>query len=212
MSAPDVVHGMLTALFTAAALHGLRHGILSPGSGWRSRIDHLLHAVMALAMAAMPWGRVPVGTAQSTFFVAAALWFPLTAVRRRHESQLTATARRLPYAVGMAAMAWMVMPHATKDAPHQTQAKGLPSAHQGAHLACPAGESSPADVVIAVLALCLLTCALRSLTRAMLPVRATKETVDISDAVGTSTLGESYRHFWDGSMALGTAIMLLMPH
>lgn len=209
MSASDVVHGMLTALFTAGALRGLRHGILSPGSGWRSHIDHLLHAVMALAMAAMPWGRLPVG---SMFFVAAALWFPLTAVRRRHESRLTAIAGRLPYAVGMAAMAWMVMPHAREGASHQTQAKGLPSAHHGSDLAGPAGESSSADLVIAVLVLCLLTCALRSLTRAMLPVRAIEETVDTTDAVGTSTLGESCRHFWDGSMALGTAIMLLMPH
>lgn len=181
MSAPDVVHGMLTALFAAAALHGLRHGVLSPRSGWRGRVDHVLHAVMALAMAAAPWGRVLPGRAQTAFFVAATLWFPLTAVRR-HESRLTVTAGRLPSALGMAAMAWMVrMPHAT-------------------------GESRAADAVTAMLALSLLGYALRSLTRDMPTLRSPTQTEC------TATPGECYRHFWDGSMALGTAVMLLMPH
>ncbi|RPK72333.1 hypothetical protein EES45_33285 [Streptomyces sp. ADI97-07] len=55
MSAPDVVYCMLTVLFVAASIHGLRQGLLRQESGWRSRVDHLLHAAMALAMAAMPW-------------------------------------------------------------------------------------------------------------------------------------------------------------
>jgi hypothetical protein len=59
MSAPDVPYGMLTALFAAAALRGLRQGVQSPRSAWCSRIDHHLHAVMALAMTAMPWGSPP---------------------------------------------------------------------------------------------------------------------------------------------------------
>ncbi|MFJ9034019.1 DUF5134 domain-containing protein [Streptomyces sp. NPDC102274] len=213
MSVPDVLYVMLTALFAAAALRGLRHGVLSPRSGWRSRIDHLLHAVMALAMAAMPWGWGLPETAQTTFFAAAALWFPLTAVRRRHESRLAATAGRLPYAVGMAAMAWMVrMPHATAGPSTQTQAGGLPAAHQAPHLARSVGESRAGDVVTAALALCLLACALRSLTRDMPILRSTTETVDTADTVDLSTPSESYRHFWDGFMALGTVVMLLMPH
>ncbi len=74
----------------------------------RDRGDHLLHTVMALAMAVKPWnggGMLP--EAPTTFFTAAALWFPLTAVSRQRQFELTDVARRLPYAAGMAAMAWM---------------------------------------------------------------------------------------------------------
>ncbi|MQY34022.1 hypothetical protein SRB17_19880 [Streptomyces sp. RB17] len=59
MNAIDAVHAMPTALFSAGAVHALRHD--APRSpGWRSRVDHLLHTAMALAMAVMPWrsGRV----------------------------------------------------------------------------------------------------------------------------------------------------------
>ncbi|MFF7597698.1 hypothetical protein [Streptomyces mirabilis] len=70
MSATDVVRCMLTALFAAGAVHALWCGLLSRSSGWRSRGDHLLHTVMALAMAVMPWnggGMLP--EAQTTFSI-----------------------------------------------------------------------------------------------------------------------------------------------
>src|SRR5690349_20786825 len=109
MRATDVVHLMLTALFAAAAGHAVYRGVMSYGVGWRGRGDQLLHTAMALTMAVMPWSREallphPVGT---VFFTTAALWFPLTAVRRRHEARLGAVAGRLPFTAGMAAMAWM---------------------------------------------------------------------------------------------------------
>ncbi|MET8809811.1 DUF5134 domain-containing protein [Streptomyces sp. NPDC004546] len=44
---------------------------------------------------------------QAAWFAAAAVWFPLTAVRRGQEPRPVATAPRLPHAAAMAAMAWM---------------------------------------------------------------------------------------------------------
>ncbi|MEV6176751.1 hypothetical protein [Streptomyces sp. NPDC052015] len=51
----DLVHGMLTVLFALVAVHALRRGVRSPGTGRRDRVDHLLHFAMAVAMAAIPW-------------------------------------------------------------------------------------------------------------------------------------------------------------
>ncbi|MGW4136262.1 DUF5134 domain-containing protein [Streptomyces mirabilis] len=183
MSASDVVRCMLTALFAAGAVHAMWCGLLSRSSGWRSRGDHLLHTVMALAMAVMPWnggGMLP--EAQTTFFAAAALWFPLTAVSRQRQFELTDVTRRLPYAAGMAAMAWMT------------------------HLGHSTG-SKAGGVVTGMLALYLLACALRSLTRDMPVLRRAPGTADSSTGIRAP-----YTHFWHGSMALGTVIMLLMHH
>ncbi|MET7860342.1 DUF5134 domain-containing protein [Streptomyces sp. NPDC005318] len=210
MSARDVVYCLLTALFAAAAVHGLRQGVLSRSPGRRRRVDQLLHAAMALAMAAMPWswGGVLPDAAQTVLFATAALWFPLTAVRRRHESGLLATARRMPHAAGMAAMAWMGwMGHATVGRSHENLAGVLPAAPHAGHLAHAAGEPAAGEAVTAVLALYLLACGLRSLTRQML-----RSAAGPADPVDGPALRESYGLFWDGLMFLGTAVTLLMPH
>ncbi|MFD6961136.1 DUF5134 domain-containing protein, partial [Streptomyces venezuelae] len=55
----DAVHGMLTLLFAAVALHMLWHAVRSPGAGRRDRVDLVLHCAMAAAMAAMPWSPGP---------------------------------------------------------------------------------------------------------------------------------------------------------
>ncbi|MEV0220944.1 DUF5134 domain-containing protein [Streptomyces sp. NPDC050704] len=210
MSATDVVYCMLTALFAAAAVHGLRHGVLPRSAGWRARVDHLLHTAMALAMAVMPWswGRALPELPQTALFAAAALWFPLTAVRRCRESRPAATARRLPYAAGMAAMAWMTHPMAGSS--HETLAEGLPAVHHAAHLGHPGAGSRAGDAITVVLALYLLACALWSLTRDMPTLRTAADTV--VDSVDPSTVGQPYSHFRDGSTTLGTVVMLLMPH
>ncbi|MGW3731227.1 DUF5134 domain-containing protein [Streptomyces sp. NPDC000851] len=185
MSATDAVHALLTTLFMGAAGYAVRHALGPPGSAWRARVDHLLHAAMAMAMAAMPWGPMLPHTGQTVLFTAA-LWFPLTPVRRPGESLPAATARRLPYALGMVAMVWMLRtPPATHHAPA-------------------VGESTTGSLVTAALALCLLTCALRSLTRDMPALRTRSNT--------SGVLPRPYGHFWDGSTALGSAIMLVMPH
>ncbi|WP_413253662.1 DUF5134 domain-containing protein [Streptomyces mirabilis] len=64
---------------------------------------------MARVMAVLPWNRGPwlPRLRQTAFFSAAALWVPLTAAGCCQRSRLSATARRVPYAVGMAAIAWM---------------------------------------------------------------------------------------------------------
>ncbi|MEV6028454.1 DUF5134 domain-containing protein [Streptomyces sp. NPDC052036] len=204
MSAADVVHWMLTTLFAAAGAHGLHHGVLARSSGWRSRVDHLLDTVMALAMRVMPWtwGHMLPELPQTVFFAAATLWFPLTAFRRSQESGLVDIARRLPHAAGMAAMAWMT--YLTAGPGHEILAEGTSAAHHTAHLGHSTGAKG-GDLVTGVLALYLLACALRSLTRDMPTLRGASGTVHVS----TSMCGPC-NHFWHGSMALGTAIMLVM--
>lgn len=186
MSATDVVHGMLTALFAAAAVHALRQTVLTRGSGWLGRGDGLLHAVMASAMAVMPWHRIgdgPSAGRTAFFFAAAALWFPLTAVLRLGGPQWALLVRRSPHAVGMAAMAWMPVRHG-----------GLTDARAG-------------DLVTGVLTLCLLAHALRSLTRDMPALRGTT-----GGAAGPTDLVGPCDRFWQGSTAMGTVIALLMHH
>ncbi|MFF7982810.1 DUF5134 domain-containing protein [Streptomyces sp. NPDC007901] len=133
MSATDVVYSGLTALFAAAAVRALRHALTSRRCGWCSRVDHLLHTVMALAMTVLPWhsghALPELPQTASAFFAAAALWFPLTAGRGRR-SRLTVIARRLPYSVGMAAMAWMTLAMAGPS--HEPPAEGLSSGHGAA--------------------------------------------------------------------------------
>ncbi|MFD8424026.1 DUF5134 domain-containing protein [Streptomyces sp. NPDC059466] len=201
MSASDVIYCMLTPLFAASAVHALRYGVLPRCPGWRSRVDRLLHAVMALAMAVMPWwnlGRVLPGAAPTAFFVAAALWYPLTAVDRRRKSGPAAVVKRLPHAVGMAAMAWMTRPGAAE--PHEALGAEPLTMHQTDRAV---GSMKAADTVTAVLALCLLTHALRLLTRGMPPWR-------VSGSGGVFTVRELNDHFWNGVTALGTAVMLLL--
>ncbi|MGW1544468.1 DUF5134 domain-containing protein [Streptomyces sp. NPDC002309] len=207
MSASDAVYCMLTAVFTAGAVHGLWHGVMSRNIGWRGRGDHLLHTAMALAMAVMPWswGRLLHHTAQVAFFAVAALWFPLTAACRHQESRLAATVRRLPYTAGMAAMAWTA--HTAAGPSHEDLAEAFPAAHHTTGLGHTAGPSAAAEAITAVLALYLLACALWSLIRVMPALRTTPH-----PAAGPHAGQEPYGHFWDGSMALGTVIMLLMPH
>ncbi|MGW5480342.1 DUF5134 domain-containing protein [Streptomyces sp. NPDC004008] len=204
MSAADVVHWMLTTLFAAGAVRALRHGVLARSSGWRSRVDHVLDTAMALGMAVMPWtsGHMLPELPPTVFFAAAALWFLLTPVRRAQESTLVAITRRLPHAAGMAAMAWMT--YLTAGPSHETLAEGLSPAHHVAHVGHSTGAKG-GDLITGVLALYLLACALRSLTRDMPTLRGASGTVDVA----TSMCGP-YNHFWPGSMALGTAIMLLM--
>ncbi|MGW7622954.1 DUF5134 domain-containing protein [Streptomyces antimycoticus] len=130
------MHVILTVIFALAASHALRHGVRSPGTGRRERVDHLLHFVMAVAMAAMAWspGRSLSGRTVTVLFTAAALWFPLTALHHR----TAAIAGRLQPAAGMAAMAWMLRrPHGRAVPSHETLGGGVPVAHAARHSATP---------------------------------------------------------------------------
>ncbi|MFJ3671155.1 DUF5134 domain-containing protein [Streptomyces sp. NPDC090106] len=174
----DVEHGLLTVVFSLVAAHALWQGARFPGDRRRDRVDHLLHGVMAAAMAAMPWslGRVLSGRTAPLLFTAAALWFLLTALDRR-TAHTPAAGARLPSAAGMAAMAWMLSPFHHRN-----------------------------GAVTVLLTSYLLACALRSLTRPMPSLRAVARRTP--GAVAADVYGQT-RH---GAMALGTALMLLMPH
>ncbi|MGW1910228.1 DUF5134 domain-containing protein [Streptomyces sp. NPDC002076] len=206
MNAVDVVYCMLTVQFAAAAIRSLGHGVLR-SSGWRGRVDDLLHTAMALAMAVMPWnwGRMLWEAPLTAFFAAAAVWFPLSAVSRCKKPRLTTMARRLPCAVSMAAMAWMT--RSMVGPSQEPLADGLPAAHPDVHLGHSAGDAKAGNVVTGVLALYLIVCALRSLTRDMPTLGGAAD-----GAAASPSAREAYDHFWAGSMALGTAIMLHMHH
>ncbi|MFL9657194.1 DUF5134 domain-containing protein [Streptomyces sp. PB17] len=205
----DAVHGMLTLLFAAVALHMLWHAARSPGTGRRDRVDLVLHCAMAAAMAAMPWSPGPPlsGRAATVFFTAAALWFPLTA------RTTVVLADRLTSAVGMAAMAWMSRPpsgavpvSASATVRETVAAAGGPAAHHIAAHGHAADASTTATLVTVVLTVYLLGCALRSLTRPMPALRTA------TDHAHRAAAANPYGHVRDGAMALGTAVMLLLPH
>lgn len=203
-----VPHCLLTALFTVTAVHALRQACRPASFGYRGRVDHFLHAAMGLAMAAMPWkhaGGLPVAV-MTWFFLAAALWFPLTATGRR-VGLAPAIAGRLPPAAGMAAMVWMLRkPHTGPETAHGESAGASLPAHHLTTTVPAAGPAGTGPAVTMMLVLFLLGYALWSLTRPMPAMRATTGSTHLAASA------EPYRYVREGAMALGTAIMLLMPH
>jgi hypothetical protein len=189
----DVERGLLTVLFSVVAVHALWQGLRPRGTGGRDRVDHLLHAAMAAAMAVMPWslGRSLPGWTSTLLFTAAAAWFPLTAFDRRPAHAVAAITAQLPSAVGMAAMAWMLRP-----------------SHGGEHVSAGSlgNAAGAATVVTALLTSYLLACALWLLTRPMPSLRSGTDRAH--GAAPTDPYGQT-RH---GAMALGTALMLLIHH
>ncbi|MEU9317249.1 DUF5134 domain-containing protein [Streptomyces sp. NPDC048295] len=175
----DVEHGLLTVLFALVAAHELWQGLRARGIGSRARVDHFLHGVMAAAMTVMPWspGHRLSGRTGALLFTAAALWFLMTGFDRRAAHAVAAIGARLPSAVGMAAMAWMLRPSHDRD-----------------------------PVVTAVLTAYLLGCALWSLTRPMPSFRS------VTEHAHRTAEADPYARTRHGAMALGTALMLLMPH
>jgi hypothetical protein len=210
MNACDVVHVMLAALFAAIAVYEVRQGTRSHGGGWRGRGDHLLHAVMASAMAVMPWNRGVLLShpAEPALFAAAALWYPLSSAVRRHESCVAALVGRMPSTVGMAAMTWMAWPaHSGSGSAQEILAGPQAAAPQSIMPGHAVHLSATAQAVTAALALYLLGHALLSLTRIMPGLRARP-----APLAEPSDLHQLYASFWNGAMALGTALMLLTPH
>nr|WP_202557929.1 DUF5134 domain-containing protein [Streptomyces sp. SID5789] len=198
---------MLTLLFAVVALHVLWHAVRSPGAGRRDRVDLVLHCAMATAMAAMPWSFGPPlsGRAATVFFTAAALWFLLTA------RTAVVSADRLTPAVGMAAMAWMSRPPSgtvpvSAAAQETVAAADVPVAHHTAAHGHAADASTTATLVTVVLTVYLLCRALRSLTHPMPALRTA------TDHAHRAAATNPYGHVRDGAMALGTAVMLLLPH
>ncbi|AZP14953.1 DUF5134 domain-containing protein [Streptomyces aquilus] len=203
MGTPVVlVHCLLTLLFVAVLLHGLARGVGSPRTGFGVRVDRLLAAAMAVSMAAMPWTDVRAGPAAVAggVFTAGAVWFVLPVGRRREAEGTAAMTHRLPHAAAMAAMAWMLrVPHTGTGPAH---------AHRGsaAHCALGAGVPLAGSAITLSLASCLLAYALWSLTRPMPSLRSAVSAARRAAAAAPS------RHVSEGAMALGTAVMLVLPH
>ncbi len=108
MSAADVLYDTLTALFAAAVMHTLRHGAVSRSPRRHGQGDHLLYGTMALH--GQGHGAVD-GDA-------------CCAVRRFQMSRPTANAPWLPYAAGMALMAWTM--HSPAGPSREILAAGSP--------------------------------------------------------------------------------------
>ncbi|MEE6170180.1 MULTISPECIES: DUF5134 domain-containing protein [unclassified Mycolicibacterium] len=119
---------IVTALFVISALE-CGYAIATGHRSWTHVVGHLLHFVMAVAMAVMAWPR---GAALPTmgpmvFFAAAALWFAAIVVT-------TAAHRAVAgyHAFMMLAMAWMyavmnggLLPGQTMSGHHDTQASAM---------------------------------------------------------------------------------------
>ncbi|MEV8089637.1 DUF5134 domain-containing protein [Streptomyces nigra] len=199
-----LVHCLLTLLFVAVLLHGLALGVRSPRTGFGDRVDRLLAAAMALSMAAMPWIDVRAGPAAVAggVFTAGAVWF-LLPVGRREAGGTTVTTHRLPHAAGMAAMAWMLR---VSYGAGEAHAHPGPAVHPAGPGAPGAGVPLGGSAITLSLAFCLLSYALWSLTRPMPPLRS-----GVS-ATRRAAAGAPSRHVGEGAMALGTAVMLVLPH
>ncbi|MFJ8357247.1 DUF5134 domain-containing protein [Streptomyces sp. NPDC093984] len=201
-----LVHCMLTLLFVVVLVHGWAQDVRAPKLALRSRVDQLLHAVMALSMAAMPWVTIHAvaGGLLSGVFTVAALWFLLPADRRAG-NRAAAVVHRLPRAAGMAAMAWMLRTPHTGTA-HDHLHGALPASGPILLNGQEAGHLPSGSAITLSLASYLLACALWSLTRPMPTLRSAVSTARRAAAA------TPLRHIDDGAMALGTAVMLVLPH
>ncbi|MDQ0605368.1 hypothetical protein QF037_009713 [Streptomyces canus] len=199
-----LVHCLLTLLFVAVLLHGMAPGVGSPRTGFGARVDQLLAAAMAVSMAAMPWIDLRAGPAAVAggVFTAGAVWFVLP-VGRREASRRAAMTHRL-HAAGMAAMAWMLrVPHTGTGPAH---AHLDSAAHSTGPGALDAGDPLGGSVITLSLASCLLAYALWSLTR---PMPSLRSAVSAARRAAAATPSQ---HVSEGAMALGTAVMLVLPH
>ncbi|MFE2889135.1 DUF5134 domain-containing protein [Streptomyces graminifolii] len=204
MSTPLVlVHSMLTLLFVVLLLHGLARDVGTRGTGFRVRADRLLRTAMVVTMAAMPWidlGAGPAAAATGAFTVGA-LWFLLPF--GRPVGGAAAVAHRLPHAAGMAAMAWMLHgPHTAAGHDHIQAAAAHVTASDGL-AAAPLHDGSAGTLALAS---GLLVYALWSLTRPMPSLRS------VASAARRAAAATPARHVGEGAMALGTAVMLVLPH
>jgi len=206
MGTPVVlVHCLLTLLFVAVLMHGLARGAGSPRTGLGVRVDRLLAAAMAVSMAAMPWADVRAGPAAVAggVFAAGAVWF-LLPVGRREAGGTAAMTHRLPHAAGMAAMAWMLRaPHTGTGSAHPHLGSAAHSTGRGV---LGAGVPLAGSAITLSLASCLLAYALWSLTRPMPSLRSA------ASAARKAAAATPSRHVGEGAMALGTAVMLVLPH
>lgn len=95
---------VVTGLFLFGAVG---FALVTDRRSWTSVVSHGLHVTMTIAMATMAWSEAPrlPPTPAEAFFLAAALWFLVTAVLAAR--MVGASLVRGYHALKMAAMAWM---------------------------------------------------------------------------------------------------------
>lgn len=157
ISAPGL-RWILTAALAVLAAYALWRAVRASRRSVGGGISHLLHAVMAVAMAVMCWpsGMELPAAPQVFFFVAAALWYPVAAAAGRSGRSVPSggggsprTPRllaALPHTVVMASMAWMLYAmDASMSGGHHASAAmghGHGSSGGGHHGAAPSGLST----------------------------------------------------------------------
>ncbi|MFG3259973.1 DUF5134 domain-containing protein [Streptomyces sp. NPDC048172] len=212
MIAATGLRWILTLAFAALAVHGTWRAVRA--SRWPYRLSHLLHAVMAVAMAVMAWPRgmeLPAGP-QVAFFAAATLWYLVAALVWPDGAGRARELRAaLPHAAAMGAMAWMLHAMAQAmdgmgDAPASGAGGG---GHAGGHhhggggadsLATMSLTEPSARVTAALLAALFLAWALWWLARGF----------DTARAAGPATVERAYDLLCHGAMALGMAVMFVL--
>lgn len=151
ISAPGL-RWILTAALAALAAYALWRALRASRRSVSGGISHLLHAVMAVAMALMCWpsGMELPAVPQVFFFAAAALWYPVAAAARPSggggSARSSGLLAALPHTAVMAGMAWMLyaMDASMSGGHHASSAMGHGhgSSGGGHHGAAPSGLST----------------------------------------------------------------------
>ncbi|ART71531.1 DUF5134 domain-containing protein [Mycobacterium dioxanotrophicus] len=136
---------IVTALFVVSALE-CGYAIVTGHRAWTHVVGHLLHFVMAVAMAVMAWPRgaaLPT-TGPMVFFAAATVWFvAITVATARHRAVAGY------HAFMMLAMAWMyavmngrLLPGQPMSGHHDAPASAMAMDMPGMDMSAAAGASS----------------------------------------------------------------------
>ncbi|GAA2083543.1 DUF5134 domain-containing protein [Streptomyces albiaxialis] len=228
MIAATGLRWILTLAFAALAVHGTWRAVRAPR--WPYRVSHLLHAVMAVAMAVMAWPRGMELTAgpQTAFFAAAALWYPLAALAWPGDAGRARELRgALPHAAAMAAMAWMLdaMARAMDGMSPASHTGGGGGGHAGGHhhgggadsLATMSLTAPGARAAAGLLAVLFLAWALWWLARGFDEARAApvgtpygRTPAPRTAPSRTSVPHRAYDLLCHGAMALGMAVMFVL--
>ena len=221
MIAATGLRWILTLTFAALAAYGTWRAVRAPRV--TGRVSHLLHVVMAVAMAVMAWPRGMEAPAapQIAFFTAATLWYPAVALlgRDRTSSRARELAHAFPHAAAMAGMAWMLvaMDRAMDAMDGMGGAHGAAASggggHAGGHhhgggtdsLATMSLTEPGARLAAGLLAAFFLACALWWLARGFDHARAVPE-----PARATGDAHQAYDLICHGAMALGMAVMFVL--
>jgi hypothetical protein len=221
MIAVTALRWLLTVCFAAVAGRAAwragvaRDGGAPAGDPALERVAHALHALMAVAMAVMPWPwgmSVPV-TPQVVFFSLAAAWFLAAAcfVRSSTAPLPYRILHAAPHALAMAATAWMTNTMRAGSSVGGDESGSSMVDMPGMHMRAPGsatamtltGSDTSVTIVLAMVSLAL---ALRWLTRGFDLARSKSAARTPHTLLATGPYKLSYHDL----MALGMAVMLIV--